>query len=156
VQSIHTIPICTTAIGTDCEAAGRNAEVAHPRGHARRYRDHAGKGPAQAQLALLQFNWPILTGCGNTRPAKGRRETCFRSSYARYRDYRGVSGSDRERDRTPDRTALAERQLAGRDRGGNVAVAAGVATGRRVDIGLHHSYYDHQSIQAWLTIKHRR
>ena len=28
-------------------------------------------------LALLQFNWPILSGCGNTRLARGHREISF-------------------------------------------------------------------------------
>src|SRR5262249_38695274 len=81
VQSIHNIRICTTAIGIDCEATGGEMRKWHTRAGTR---DATGitrvKAPAQAQLALLQFNWPILTGCGNTRPAKGRRETCFRSS----------------------------------------------------------------------------
>jgi len=68
--------------------------------------------------------------------------TSFHSNDAGYRDHRGVPRPDRERVRSPARTAFAERQLADRDRRGNVALATEVATARRVDIGLHHSHPD--------------
>ena len=91
------------------------------------------KRPALALLALPRFNWCILTDRRNTPPALGARGLPSIQN-AGYRDHRGVPRPDRERARAPTGTAVAERQLAYRDRCGNVAVAAAVATARRVDV----------------------